>query len=456
MSPPFSKRCPGSPRPMLSHIRKSGKDLLSPDAWKVRIIFWSGAVLVGLVASGFAISTEYAVEGFQQLLEYGDWIPFVLCPLGLVLVSWLTRHVFPSSQGSGIPQSIAALQLTEHTSRTALLSFRIAIGKILLTLMGLMSGASIGREGPTVHIGAAIMFSLGRFGKFPHHYMDRGLILAGGAAGIAAAFNTPLAGILFAVEEMGRSFEERTSGVLLTGVFLAGITAVVVQGNYTYFGSTSAGLAASEMLLPVLVCGIVGGLTGGLFSTALIQGSRRLGPIMRRHPARVAIFCGLGIATVGYLSGNTAYGTGYTEASAIITGTSELPASYPWMKILATVFSYLSGIPGGLFAPSLAAGAGVGAELAGWMPAAPTAAIIILGMVGYFTGVVQTPITAFVIVMEMTDNQQLLLPLMATAFVAYVTSRFVCPNPIYRELALAFLPPPVEKAAPALREHEER
>jgi len=191
---------------MLNHIRNSGKHLLSPDAWKIRLIFWAGAVLVGVVASAFAISTEYTHDGFHALLDYGDWVPFILCPLGLMLVSWLTRHFFPGSQGSGIPQSIAALQLTEHKSRTVLLSFRIAFGKILLTLLGLLSGASIGREGPTVHIGAAIMFSLGRFARFPYHYMDRGLILAGGAAGIAAAFNTPLAGILFAVEELGRSF----------------------------------------------------------------------------------------------------------------------------------------------------------------------------------------------------------------------------------------------------------
>lgn len=433
---------------MLTHIRKSGKRLLSPDAWKIRLIFWAGAVLVGLVASGFAISTVYAEDGFHQLLVYGDWIPFILCPLGLVLVSWLTRKIFPGSQGSGIPQSIAALQLTEHTSRTVLLSFRIAFGKILLTLVGLFSGASIGREGPTVHIGAAIMFSLGRFAKFPHHYMDRGLILAGGAAGIAAAFNTPLAGIIFAVEEMGRSFEERTSGVLLTGVFIAGITAVAIQGNYTYFGSTSAGLETSTILVPILVCGIVGGLLGGLFSTVLIQGSRRLAPLVGRRPVIVAIVCGLGIACVGFLSGNTAYGTGYLEASAIITGTSTVPDSYPFMKMLATAFSYLSGIPGGIFAPSLATGAGVGAEIASWMPSLPVSAIIILGMVGYFTGVVQTPITAFVIVMEMTDNHDLLLPLMATALVAYATSRLVCPEPIYRELAKQFLPPPVEKKIP--------
>ena len=425
---------------MLKHIHRSGKALLSPDAWKIRVLFWSGAVVVGLVASGFAITTEYANEGFTHLISVSPYLSLVICPLGLVTVSWLTLRYFPGSQGSGIPQSVAALQMVEHSSRTAVLSLRIAVGKILLTLLGLLCGASIGREGPTVHIGAAIMFSLGNFARFPHHYMDKGLILAGGAAGIAAAFNTPLAGILFAVEELGRSFEERTSGVLLTGVFIAGITAIAIQGNYAYFGTSNASLEASQFLLPILVCGVVGGLLGGLFSTALIQGSRWVAPWARRHPARVALVCGLGIATVGLLSGGTAYGTGYEQAHGVITGASDLPDGYPFMKMLATIFSYLSGIPGGIFAPSLATGAGFGAEIANWLPDLPSSALIILGMVGYFTGVVQTPITAFVIVMEMTDNQELVLPLMATAFIAFVTSRLVCPDPIYRALALGFLP----------------
>jgi len=226
-------------------------------------VFWSGAVVVGLLATGFALATEWANRWFLHLTAQNPYAPLVLCPMGLATVAWLTKRFFPGAQGSGIPQAIAALKMTEHVSRRLLLSFRIAIGKILLTLLGLMSGASIGREGPTVHIGAAVMFSLGRFAKFPQHYMDRGLILAGGAAGIAAAFNTPLAGILFAIEEMGRSFEERTSGTMLTAVFLAGITAVGIQGNYTYFGTSHAALEPHQFLLPIVACGILGGLLGG-------------------------------------------------------------------------------------------------------------------------------------------------------------------------------------------------
>lgn len=425
---------------MLKRIRHTGRELLSPDAWKARLVFWLGAILVGLFATGFAIASEYANELFHAGVGQWSYLPFIACPLGLVLVAWLTQRYFPGAQGSGIPQSIAALKMTDHASRSRLLSFRIAFGKIALCLLGMLSGASIGREGPTVHVGAAVMFSLGRFAKFPNHYMDHGLILAGGAAGIAAAFNTPLAGILFAIEEMGRSFEQRTSGTLLTAVFIAGITAVAIQGNYTYFGSNTSELAPAETLVPIFVCGIVGGLLGGLFSAVLVSTTKRVAPWLQRWPLRIAFLCGLLLALLGALSGGLSFGTGYQEARLIITGSGDLPDSYPLYKMLATWVSYLSGIPGGIFAPSLAAGAGVGASLADWLPAYPLGVIVMLGMVGYFTGVVQTPITAFVIVMEMTDNTGLVLPLMATSFIAYVSSRIVCPDPLYRTLAQSFLP----------------
>ncbi len=425
---------------MFERFRDSGIDLTSAEAWKARIVFWSGAVLVGLLATLFAWGTEYANEFFIERAHERAWLPLLASPLGLLLVVWLTRRYVPGARGSGIPQAVAALSMTDHGSRSRLLSFRIALSKIGLCLLGILSGASIGREGPTVHVGAAVMFSLGRFARFPHHYMDRGLILAGGAAGIAAAFNTPLAGILFAIEEMARSFEERTSGTLLTAVFLAGITAVALQGNYVYFGTSSATLAPAQTLLPVFVCGILGGLLGGLFSHTLVVTSRRLAGLTGHHPYLLAIACGLAIAAIGWITHGDTFGTGYHEARRIITGEGELGADYPFLKMLATWVSYISGIPGGIFAPSLATGAGLGNTLAGFLSGYPTGAIIILGMVGYFTGVVQTPITAFVIVMEMTDNNALLLPLMATAFIAYATSRIVCPEPIYQALARAFLP----------------
>jgi H+/Cl- antiporter ClcA len=145
------------------------------------------------------------------------------------------------------------------------------------------------------------------------------------------------------------------------------------------------------------------------------------------------------LAIIGILSGGTIYGTGYYEARQILEGADNLPATFGILKMLATIVSYFSGIPGGIFAPSLAVGAGFGANLSSFFPAVPIGAIVTLGMVGYFAGVVQAPITAFVIVMEMTDNHAMIIPLMATALLAYGVSHLICPAPLYKTLSNRFL-----------------
>jgi H+/Cl- antiporter ClcA len=412
----------------------------SRDAWHIRLVLWGGALAVGLAATLFALAADRANEVFLMGLEKASWLPFIITPLGLMLISWLTRHWFPGTQGSGIPQALAALESHSRDGlRSKMLSMRIAFGKIFLTLLGLCAGASIGREGPTVHVGASIMYALGQRVRFPPHYLERALILGGGAAGIAAAFNTPIAGIVFAIEELSRSFEQKTSGIVLTAVIFAGVTAQAVLGNYNYFGTSSAIMGSWQDWLAIPLAGIVGGLLGGSFSQILITGSEKLAPLRSRYPMWIAAICGLGIAAAGFGSGNLTYGTGYHEANVIITNGEAITTGYPFFKFLATVASYLSGIPGGIFAPSLAAGAGVGADMAQLIPQISPHVLIMLGMVAYFTGVVQSPITGFIIVMEMTDNHSLLLPLMATSFLAYGVSKLVCRKPIYHALAAPFL-----------------
>lgn len=411
--------------------------------WKKRIVFWGGALCVGLAAFVFAVGSEYANALHLKMTAYSPLLPIALAPVGLALVVAITRKFFAGSQGSGIPQTIAALELKDMPARESLLSLRIAAGKIGLTLLGLLSGASTGREGPTVQIGASIMHSLGRWAHFPSHDLERGLILAGGAAGVAAAFNTPLAGIVFAIEELSRSFEQRTSGTILIAVLIAGVTSLSLQGNYIYFGKIHTTINFGLEWGAVIACGIAGGVFGGIFSRFLIAGSRglpgRLGNMMRERPILFAAWCGFFLALCGFLSNHTVYGTGYHEARQILEGSNTVPESFGVLKMVATVLSYLSGIPGGIFSPSLAVGAGMGMNLTHLLPFAPASAVILLGMVAYFAGVIQAPITAFVIVMEMTDNHGMVLPLMAASFIAMATSRMICRDSLYQTLAQGFI-----------------
>jgi H+/Cl- antiporter ClcA len=423
----------------LTLYRRSRHLWLSRQLWRRRVVFWMGGAVTGGAAVMLAVAADYVQASFRLALGVSPYLSLIVTPAGLAFSVFLTRRFFPGSQGSGIPQAIAARRLTDPAARQALLSPRLAAGKILLTLLGLLTGASAGREGPTVQVGASVMHAAGQAagGRY------QGLILAGGAAGVAAAFNTPLAGIVFAIEEMSRSFEQRTSGLVLTTVIVAGIVSLALLGNYTYFGHTSAMLRTPLDWAAVPLCGVAGGLLGGLFSLAVVAVARGLpgapGRFIARRPIAFAALCGLLIALAGLACGGAIHGTGYGEAKRLLEGAGGVPASFGILKFLATLLSTVSGIPGGIFSPSLAAGAGLGADLARLLPDTPPGAVILLAMAAYFSGVVQAPITAFVIVLEMTDSSAMTVPVMAAALIGYGTSRMIGTPPVYHALAERFL-----------------
>lgn len=417
--------------------------LISPRQWLRRLVFWIGALLVAVVAIGFASAADAAGHLFLTIVTPRPWIVFILAPAGLAVSVLLTRTLFPGAQGSGIPQVIAALHMTDPRMIDRILSLRIAVGKIILTLLGLASGAAIGREGPTVQVSAAIMHALGQRLRLPRLELQRALVLAGGAAGISAAFNTPLAGVVFAIEELSHSFEVRTSGTVFTAVIIGGATTMALAGNYTYFGHTSAELPLNPGWMAVVLASVVGGLMGGVFSRLLVRAADglpgRAGQFVMRQPIAFAALCGLALAAIGTLGGGTTYGTGYAQARSVVEGGAAMPVAFPILKLAATAVSYISGIPGGIFAPSLSIGAGIGSWVSYLLPSAPSGAVVLLGMAAYFSGVVQAPITATVIVMEMTDDQRVTVPLMATALLSFAISRLICRRPLYGALARRFL-----------------
>ncbi len=400
---------------------------------RINLLF--GGCLIGLAGVVMAIGAAWAERGFNGLLARWPLACLLVTPAGFALLAWLTRSYFPNSEGSGIPQAIAARKLWGQQERGKLVSLRIGIGKIFLTLGGLLCGASIGREGPTVQVGASIMFALGRLSPA----RQPGLILAGAAAGIAAAFNTPLAGVIFAIEEMSRSFDERSSGLVIGAIIAAGIVSLALLGNYTYFGVITSHLGSAFGWLAVPICGVAGGLLGGVFSRILVEVAHglpgRIGPAIKRHPVIFAGGCGVVVALCGIASGDTIFGTGYTHVKALVDTGTPLPMSFGLLKMAATTLSSVAGIPGGLFSPSLAVGAGIGYDVSRLLPHVPVGAIILLGMVGYFSGVVQAPITAFVIVAEMTADNTMVVPLMATSLIATGCSRLICPAGVYHLLS---------------------
>lgn len=423
-------------------LRRSQAMWVSRRVWQPRIVFWAGAISIGLISVLFAMLADQAQALFHTVIDSGSgwrfYLPLVLTPLGFVLCAWLAHSFFPGSQGSGIPQAIAARHLRDDDDRGHILSLRLVVGKIALTVVGLACGASIGREGPTVQVGASLMLQVARWGGMAQ---ARGLILAGSAAGIAAAFNTPLAGIVFAIEEMGRAYESRTNGLVLTAVILAGLASLSLVGNYTYFGVAKETVAFASDWPLVLACGIVGGAVGALFSLLALKATRRirrwnaLQPLWRTMV--VASICGLAVAAIGIASNGLTFGTGYAQARGAIEGTP-LPAFFFAEKFVAGLLSMVSGIPGGIFAPSLAVGAGLGSTL-GLLLGAATGTAALLGMAGYFAGVVQAPMTAFVIILEMTGNHDNVIALMCASMLGYGTARLISNEPLYHALSRLFI-----------------
>ncbi len=430
-------------------MKRSNRFWTWSRTWRRRGVFVLGAIVTGYVAVGFAVASNSAQATFQKAVSVSPYFALVITPSALAASAFLARRFFPGSQGSGIPQAIAARDPLHPERRDRLLSLRIAAGKIGLCLVGLLGGASIGREGPTVQVGAAIMIAAGKLSGMGR---EPGLILAGSAAGIAAAFNAPLAGIVFAIEEMSRSFEQRVSSLVLIAVILAGVAAQTVLGNGTYFGTTNASLLGPGSWAVVVAAGIIGGVLGGAFSRLVIVITRRapaaFGGAIRRRPVAFAAGCGLLLAIIGIAGGGTTYGTGYEQARDALRGAGHLGWAFAPLKLLATLISAVCGIPGGLFSPSISVGAGIGSALATIFTSTPAGAVVLLGMVGYFAGVVQAPITAFVIVMEMTDDQAMLIPLMASAVIAYGVSKLLCPEALYHALAQQYRDtPPAEGLA---------
>ncbi|OIQ87709.1 H(+)/Cl(-) exchange transporter ClcA [mine drainage metagenome] len=401
---------------------------------------WGAALIVGLVAVLYARWSEDAYELFLHWIDGRAWLAFLITPAMTMLAVYLTRRWFSGSEGSGIPQVIAALHAPpDDTLMSRLFGLRVIVGKLGVSLIGFLGGLTIGREGPTVHLGAAIMAETRRF--YPHQgrHLERALLLAGAAAGLSGAFNTPLAGVIFAIEELARDFESRTNGVMITAVVFSGLTSLALAGNYLYFGQIVVpNNFHVGFTVPVIVASILCGLSGAAFNWALLRWEVWMPAPLRglraNKPVMYALVIGLAVAALGVLTHGQTWGSGYDQARNLLDGKTEVSGFFALTKWLAMVISYMSGMPGGLFSPSLSIGAGL-AQWMHWMfasAAMPT--LIALCMAGYLAAVTQSPLTSFVIVMEMTNGTGMMIPMMAVALASSRISNMFTP-PLYEALA---------------------
>jgi H+/Cl- antiporter ClcA len=331
-----------SERAWLPQVRRELSDW---RLWLTRGLVIAFAVLAGLSIVGFSWLGDWALAQFSRARTTWVWLPLVWTPLCTVGIVAVTRRFWPGAAGSGIPQVMAALDAaTPPAQRGLFVSLRLSCAKVALTCWGLLAGLSIGREGPSVQVAAGIMHAARRWLPERSGITAQGLLVAGGAAGIAAAFNTPLGGVMFAIEELSRRPEQRSSGLLITGIVLAGLVAASLKGDEAYFGVIHVTRLSMSLLWPGLLLALGSGLLGGLFSRLLIaslagQGGDAFSRWRRLRPLSFALACGLAVAVLGIVTDGATFGSGYSHTRALLQGEhvgSWLAWIYAPLKLVAT------------------------------------------------------------------------------------------------------------------------
>jgi H+/Cl- antiporter ClcA len=417
---------------------------IEAEDWRRRLAMLASAVLIGVLATLFAWAANLAQRDFAAFAATEPYVPLLLTPLLFVLIAAVTRWLAPESRGSGIPQVIAASRDPDGETTAGLLSVRTGFAKLALSIAALLGGASVGREGPTVQVAAAAMTQVHRLFRVR---VTPGVLIAGGAAGVAGAFNTPLAGIAFAIEELASAYEQRVAVLVMGAVMIAGLTSQGIAGGYLYFGQMTTTLPLQVVLLAAPLTGLVGGLCGGLFSRAflLLRGPNgRWSALMGKRPLLTALACGLIVAAVGVAVGGSTWGTGYEPTRQLLEGAHGGYAFGP-AKFVAVLATSVSGMPGGIFSPSLAVGAGIGNLLTPLFPPDQSGAIVLLVMAGYFVGVVRAPLTGVIILSETTGTTSAILPLFVACLIGDWAGSLVCRERLYHALSHDFM---ARKATP--------
>jgi chloride channel protein, CIC family len=405
-------------------------------------------LIIGAVVGSTIVLFMVCTDRMHQLF-FGPATPVWLRPLVPALAALLTGYAiqrfFPDARGSGIPQTKAAL-----VAGGGFISLRTALGKFLCCSFSLGSGIALGREGPSVQIGAGIASVVARKSGLTKEDVQS-LVPVGAAAALAAAFNTPMAGVLFTLEELLGDLNARLLGSVVIGAAASWMVLHLFLGDSPLFHVPAYTLVHPSEFLFYAVLGVLGGCVSAAFSFILL----RLRTYYRRLPKWSGVFQP---ATGGLSAGLLALwsaevlGAGYGAVELAlhgrISGTDMLILLV--LKLLATTLCYSSGNAGGIFGPSLFLGAMLGGSAGSlvhaWFPATtgPAGAYALVGMGTTFAGIIRSPITSVVMIFELTRDYNIIVPLMISNMVSYVVARAIIRTPIYEALAIqdgVHLPP---------------
>jgi CIC family chloride channel protein len=391
--------------------------------------------LVGLIVVAFIeITGRFGARLYPP--DAAAWRRFLVPVIGSLVMGYLLYKYFPDARGSGVPQTKAALY-----ARGGFISLSTVLGKFFCTSVTLASGIPLGREGPAVQVGAGIASVLGRaLGLRPERV--KALLPVGAAAAVAAAFNTPLAAVLFALEEVVGDLHAPVLGsVVLASATSWGVLRLLL-GNEPLFQVPQYQLVTSWELIAYGLLGIAGGVVSAAFTQLLL----RLRAWFKRQPAKTVWFQpvagGLVVGVMGWFVPSV-MGVGYQYVGDVLNDslTLKLMLTLLALKLVATAVSYASGNAGGIFGPSLFLGAmlggAVGSVAQHFFPSyvASPGAYALVGMGAAFAGIVRAPMTSVVMIFEITRDYAVIVPLMVSNLVSYFISSRLQKEPIYEVLA---------------------
>jgi chloride channel protein, CIC family len=429
-----SPAVPPSKAPRLSRLNRSFSGItLGEERFFLVLAVFIG-VFAGLAVVCFRLAIEWTSIALLGASPAPHTLRVLLAPAGVgLLIAILVIHVFPQVRGSGVNQTKAALYIFN-----GYIPVRTAIGKFITAALAIGSGHSLGPEDPSLQIGASLAWFLGRRMNFSREKV-RLLAPVGAAAGLAAAFNAPISAVLFVIEEV----IGRWSAGILGSVVLSAISSVVVVrwflGAQPLFRIPPLTVVRPTELIAYAILGIVGGVAAVIFSRLI--GYFR--PRLRALPPWTLYFqpaaAGLIIGFMGYLGAPQVMGAGYQYMD------QAMHDQFAWkmllilagLKILATTLSFVTGTPGGMFAPTLFVGAMLGGAVGGLeqhfypMLTGATGTYALVGMGVLFAGFLRAPMTSVFMVLEVSGDYSIIVPVILANAFAYVISRSLQPTPIF-------------------------